>query len=86
MFLVASHVMASPNLSTTGHTLVIYIATELAGLLLHLFVTIPLLYFILARGNAFKVYVGALQALLTALATSSRYSLSIQCDVFDHAD
>jgi Na+/H+-dicarboxylate symporter len=50
----------------------LYTATVLAGLAIHGFIILPILYLILVRKNPITYFIGTLHALLTALATSSR--------------
>ena len=47
--------------------------TVLLGLFIHGCITLPLIYIIMTRSNPLKVIKAALQALLTAFGTSSRY-------------
>jgi len=48
-----------------------YIITVIAGLVLHGFIVLPIIYLIFVRRNPFKHFVGSLQALVTALGTDS---------------
>ncbi|XP_064625417.1 excitatory amino acid transporter 3-like [Lineus longissimus] len=71
LFLVASKIVEMENIETALQQLGLYIATVLAGLAIHGFIILPLLYLIFVRKNPFKFVAGILQALVTALATAS---------------
>lgn len=58
--------------STLGKKLGWYGITVLAGLFVHGLVLLPLFYFLLTRKNPFSYIRGLLQAMVIALATSSR--------------
>jgi len=60
----------------------LYIATVVCGLIIHGFIILPLIYLIFVRTNPYKYLLGALQALLTALGTASRYVLVILHPLF----
>jgi solute carrier family 1 (glutamate transporter), member 7 len=50
-----------------------YMLTVLVGLFIHGFIILPAIYIIVTRKNIFKFVKNMLEALLIALATSSRY-------------
>ncbi|XP_067675668.1 excitatory amino acid transporter-like [Haliotis asinina] len=82
LFLVTGQIMSTRDLTETGQTLAVYIVTEMAGLAVHSLVVLPVLYFILTRKNPYAVYTKAIQALLTAFATSSSAAtlpVTMQC-------
>lgn len=58
--------------STLGKKLGWYGITVLAGLFVHGLILLPLFYFILTKKNPFTYIRGLLQAMVIALATSSR--------------
>lgn len=58
--------------STLGKKLGWYGITVLAGLFVHGLVLLPLFYFVLTKKNPFSYIRGLLQAMVIALATSSR--------------
>ena len=49
-----------------------YMATVIAGLLIHAFVVIPVLYLITVRKNPFRYFIGLRDAVITAFGTASR--------------
>ncbi|XP_046546859.1 excitatory amino acid transporter-like [Haliotis rubra] len=82
LFLITGQIMSTSDMTETGQTLAIYIATEMAGLAIHSLVVLPFLYFILTRKNPYTIYLKAIQALLTAFATSSSAAtlpVTMQC-------
>ncbi|XP_067675313.1 excitatory amino acid transporter-like [Haliotis asinina] len=82
LFLITGQILSTSDLTDTGQTLVVYIATEMAGLAVHSLVVLPVLYTILTRKNPYVIYLKAMQALITALATSSSAAtlpVTMQC-------
>jgi len=71
IFLIAGEIMKMENPELVLQQLGLYMATVIAGLLIHGFIILPLIYFVVTRKNPFKFVNGVLQAALTALATSS---------------
>lgn len=72
IFLVAGKILDMQDPSTLGKKLGWYGITVLAGLLVHGLILLPLFYFILTKKNPFTYIRGLLQAMVIALATSSR--------------
>ncbi|XP_046366409.2 excitatory amino acid transporter-like [Haliotis rufescens] len=72
MSLITGQLLSSDSLRETGEMLVLYIITELAGLLIHALLATPSLYLMITRSNPFRVLGAAGQALITAFATGSR--------------
>ncbi|XP_067675312.1 excitatory amino acid transporter-like isoform X2 [Haliotis asinina] len=82
LFLITGQVMSTNDITATGQTLAIYIATELAGYAIHSLVILPGFYFIFTRENPYAIYSKSVQALLTAFATSSSAAtlpVTMQC-------
>lgn len=75
IFLVAGKILDMQDPSTLGKKLGWYGVTVLTGLFVHGLVLLPLFYFLLTRKNPFSYIRGLLQALVIALATSSRSGL-----------
>ncbi|XP_076440413.1 excitatory amino acid transporter 3-like [Babylonia areolata] len=71
LFLVTEEVVSMENPQETFEQLSFYFITVMAGLAVHGFVTLPLIYFLVCRRNPFRFMYGVLQALVTALGTSS---------------
>uniref|UniRef100_H2YKS9 Amino acid transporter n=1 Tax=Ciona savignyi TaxID=51511 RepID=H2YKS9_CIOSA len=80
--------MLAGNLLTLGsiqdliESLGMYMLTVILGLMIHVLITLPLIYFAITRKNPFRVFVAISQAALTALGTASSAGtlpLSIQC-------
>lgn len=71
-FLIVGKLMELSDLSGTLAGLALYMVTVVVGLVIHGCFVLPLLYLIVARRNPLKLVYAVLQALMTALATSSR--------------
>ena len=59
------------NISEMGQNLGVLIGSALAGMFLHLFILIPLIYFCVVRENPYSVWLKSAPAWLTAWGTSS---------------
>ena len=73
MFLIAGKILEMEDPSVTGQKLGLYAITVVSGLAIHGLVLLPLLFILITKKNPYAVIKGILQALLIALATSSRY-------------
>lgn len=73
MFLVAGKILDMHDPAHLGEKLGMYFITVLSGLFVHGLVLLPLFYFFFTRKNPFPFIRGLLQALVIALATSSRW-------------
>ncbi|CAJ0610500.1 unnamed protein product [Cylicocyclus nassatus] len=71
-FLIAAQIVSMKNPGKELQRLMGYMVTVLIGLFIHGFILLPILMITLARRNPIKYVCGMAQALLTALATSSR--------------
>jgi len=71
IFLIAGEIMKMEDPALVLQQLGLYMATVIAGLIIHGFIVLPLIYLIFVRKNPFVYLKGVLQAILTALATSS---------------
>ena len=73
LFLVAAKIVEMEDPEKTFQQLMYYFITVMTGLVIHGFVTLPLIYFVIVRRNPFKFMYGVTQALVTAIGTSSRW-------------
>ncbi|XP_035508528.1 excitatory amino acid transporter 4 isoform X3 [Morone saxatilis] len=71
MFLIAGKIVEMKNLAEVGGQLGMYTVSVIVGLLIHGLFVLPLLYFLVTRKNPYSFIGGLLQALITALGTSS---------------
>ncbi|KAF7687770.1 solute carrier family 1 member 3a [Silurus meridionalis] len=71
LFLIAGKILEMEDLSAMGGALGLYTITVIVGLLIHATIVLPTIYFLVTRKNPFVFIGGLLQALITALGTSS---------------
>ncbi|XP_010869827.1 excitatory amino acid transporter 4 isoform X2 [Esox lucius] len=71
LFLIAGKIVEMKNLAEVGGQLGMYTVSVIVGLLIHGLFVLPLLYFLVTRKNPYTFIAGLLQALITALGTSS---------------
>ncbi|XP_006640041.2 excitatory amino acid transporter 4 isoform X1 [Lepisosteus oculatus] len=71
MFLIAGKILEMKDLVQVGGQLGMYTISVIVGLLIHGLLVLPLLYFVVTRKNPYIFIGGLLQALITALGTSS---------------
>ncbi|XP_035382392.1 solute carrier family 1 member 3a isoform X1 [Electrophorus electricus] len=71
LFLIAGKIVEMEDLSAMGGQLGMYTITVIIGLLIHAILVLPTLYLLVTRKNPFVFIGGLLQALVTALGTSS---------------
>ncbi|KAK1800770.1 hypothetical protein P4O66_005968 [Electrophorus voltai] len=71
LFLIAGKIVEMDDITEMGGQLGMYTVTVIIGLLIHGMVILPTLFFVITRKNPFIFITGLLQALITALGTSS---------------
>ncbi|XP_021436499.2 excitatory amino acid transporter 1-like [Oncorhynchus mykiss] len=71
LFLIAGKIVEMKNLAEVGGQLGMYTVSVIVGLLIHGLFVLPLFYFLVTRKNPYTFIAGLLQALITALGTSS---------------
>ncbi|XP_037530595.1 excitatory amino acid transporter 4 [Nematolebias whitei] len=71
LFLIAGKIVEMKDLAEVGGQLGMYTVSVIVGLLIHGLFVLPLLYFVVTRRNPYSFIGGLLQALITALGTSS---------------
>ncbi|CAK8683923.1 unnamed protein product [Clavelina lepadiformis] len=80
--LIAGNLVKMGSLSDLIETLGLYMLTVIVGLTIHGLITLPLIFYIVTRTNAYRFYAGVFQAWLTALGTASSAGtlpLTMQC-------
>lgn len=73
--LIAGKLAAMENIKGDLESLLLYMMTVISGLLIHAFVTLPIIYFVIVRKNPVRFFFGMGGALLTAFGTSSRFGV-----------
>ncbi|XP_043107720.1 excitatory amino acid transporter 4 isoform X2 [Puntigrus tetrazona] len=71
LFLIAGKIIEMKDLAQVGGQLGMYTVSVIVGLLIHGLLVLPLLFFAVTKKNPFTFIAGLLQALITALGTSS---------------
>lgn len=71
LFLIAGKIVEMDDITEMGGQLGMYTITVIIGLMIHGMIVLPTLYFVITRKNPFVFIAGLLQALITALGTSS---------------
>lgn len=71
LFLIAGKIVEMDDITSMGGQLGMYTVTVIVGLFIHATLVLPTLYFVITRKNPFIFIAGLLQALITALGTSS---------------
>uniref|UniRef100_A0A8C4K1G0 Amino acid transporter n=1 Tax=Dromaius novaehollandiae TaxID=8790 RepID=A0A8C4K1G0_DRONO len=84
VFLIAGKILEMDDPSAIGKKLGFYAITVVCGLVVHGLFILPMMYFFITKKNPIVFIRGILQALLIALATSSRYSAVSQIDATKH--
>ncbi|CAJ0572516.1 unnamed protein product, partial [Mesorhabditis spiculigera] len=80
--LICGNLLELDDLSDTAAVLMMYVATVMAGFILHTVIIMPTLYFLVTRKNPLAIVRGMLQAIVTAFGTASggaTLPMSMQC-------
>ncbi|KAF7666726.1 hypothetical protein LDENG_00095510 [Lucifuga dentata] len=89
LFLIGGQVVAMEDIGQMGRQLAMYTACVITGLMIHSFVTLPLIYIGVTHKNPYKFIGGLLQALTTAFGTASSSAtipITVRCLQKNHMD
>ncbi|XP_046373973.1 excitatory amino acid transporter 2-like isoform X3 [Haliotis rufescens] len=70
-FLIIGKILSLEDPAKVGEQLGMYMLTVLSGLIIHAVIVLPAIYFVITRKNPLKLFIGILQAWVTALGTAS---------------
>ncbi|XP_067674565.1 excitatory amino acid transporter-like [Haliotis asinina] len=70
-FLIIGKILSLEDPAKVGEQLGMYMLTVLSGLIIHAVIVLPAIYFVICRKNPLKLFIGILQAWVTALGTAS---------------
>ena len=73
--LIAGKLAAMDDIQDNLQSLGMYMVTVITGLLIHAFITLPIIYFVIVRKSPVRFFFGMGGALLTAFGTSSRFDI-----------
>ena len=71
--LIAQRVASMEDIGGEMSRLALFIVTVMVGLIIHAFIILPLIFFVVRRTNPFKFMYGMKDAFMTAFGISSRY-------------
>lgn len=82
LFLITGKILEMTDLAEMGSQLGMYTVSVIVGLVIHALIVLPLLFYMVTKNNPYSFMGGLLQALFTALGTSSRSSSSSGSPIF----
>ena len=69
--LICGNIIKFSGATEVGTMIAVYTATVLSGLLIHVFLILPLIFWITTKENPFRFYRGLIAAVITAFGTGS---------------